>query len=161
MSTADTPIPKPDYWEAAVAHLMRRDRILKKIIPQHPDAWLTSRGTPFVTLARAIIGQQVSTKAADAVWDKFIEAAGKRPTPVAVLRVGIDGLRQAGLSQRKAEYVLDLAAHFGERRVHPERWRTWMTKPSFPSWSPSAASDAGRRRCFDFQSAATRYPATG
>lgn len=122
MSTADTPIPKPDYWEAAVAHLMRRDRILKKIIPQHPDAWLTSRGTPFVTLARAIIGQQVSTKAADAVWDKFIEAAGKRPTPVAVLRVGIDGLRQAGLSQRKAEYVLDLAAHFGERRVHPERW---------------------------------------
>lgn len=122
MSTADTPIPKPDYWEAAVAHLMRRDRILKKIIPQHPDAWLTSRGTPFVTLARAIIGQQVSTKAADAVWDKFIEAAGKRPTPVAVLRVGIDGLRQAGLSQRKAEYVLDMAAHFGERRVHPERW---------------------------------------
>lgn len=122
MSTADTPIPKPDYWEAAVAHLMRRDRILKKIIPQHPDAWLTSRGTPFVTLARAIIGQQVSTKAADAVWDKFIEAAGKRPTPVAVLRVGIDGLRQAGLSQRKAEYVLDAAAHFGERRVHPERW---------------------------------------
>ena len=75
-----------------------------------------------MTLARAIIGQQVSTKAADAVWDKFIEAAGKRPTPVAVLRVGIDGLRQAGLSQRKAEYVLDLAAHFGERRVHPERW---------------------------------------
>ena len=84
-----------------------------------------------MTLARAIIGQQVSTGAADAVWDKFIEAAGKRPTPVAVLRVGIDGLRQAGLSQRKAEYVLDLAAHFGERRVHPERWRTWMTKPSF------------------------------
>ena len=79
MSTADTPIPKPDYWEAAVAHLMRRDRILKKIIPQHPDAWLTSRGTPFVTLARAIIGQQVSTKAADAVWDKFIEAAGSAP----------------------------------------------------------------------------------
>ena len=35
MSIADTDIPKPDYWEAAVAHLMRRDRILKKIIPQH------------------------------------------------------------------------------------------------------------------------------
>ena len=148
MSTADTPIPKPDYWEAAVAHLMRRDRILKKIIPQHPDAWLTSRGTPFVTLARAIIGQQVSTKAADAVWDKFIEAAGKRPTPVAVLRVGIDGLRQAGLSQRKAEYVLDRPPISASAACIPSVGRTWMTKPSFPSWSPSAASDAGRRRCF-------------
>ncbi|MPT29057.1 MAG: DNA-3-methyladenine glycosylase 2 family protein, partial [Achromobacter sp.] len=82
----------------------------------------TSRGTPFVTLARAIIGQQVSTKAADAAWTKFIDAVGKRPTPVAVLRVGVDGLRKAGLSQRKAEYVLDLAVHFGERRVHPEKW---------------------------------------
>ena len=63
--------------------------------------------------------RQVSAKAADAVWDKFLEAAGKRPTPVAVLRVGLEGLRAAGLSQRKAEYVLDLAVHFGERRVHP------------------------------------------
>ena len=90
MSTADLDIPKPEYWEAAVAHLMRRDRILKKVIPQHPEVWLTSRGTPFVTLARAIIGQQISTKAADAVWTKFIDAVGKRPTPVAVLRVGVD-----------------------------------------------------------------------
>lgn len=122
MSTADLEIPKPEYWEAAVAHLMRRDRILKKIIPQHPEVWLTSRGTPFITLARAIIGQQISPKAADAVWTKFIDAVGKRPTPVAVLRVGVDGLRKAGLSQRKAEYVLDLAVHFGERRVHPEKW---------------------------------------
>jgi DNA-3-methyladenine glycosylase II len=80
---------------------MRRDRILKKIIPQHPEVWLTSRGTPFVTLARAIVGQQISSKAADAVWTKFIDAVGKRPTPVA---------------------VLDLAVHFGERRVHPEKW---------------------------------------
>ncbi|MDF3943311.1 DNA-3-methyladenine glycosylase 2 family protein, partial [Achromobacter denitrificans] len=78
MST-DLEIPKPEYWEAAVAHLMRRDRILKKIIPQHPEVWLTSRGTPFVTLARAIIGQQISPKAADAVWTKFIDAVGKRP----------------------------------------------------------------------------------
>ena len=61
MPKADTPIAKPDYWDEAVAHLMRRDRILKKIIPLHPEVWLTSRGTPFVTLARAIVGQQIST----------------------------------------------------------------------------------------------------
>jgi DNA-3-methyladenine glycosylase II len=122
MSTADIDVPKPAFWEDAVNHLMRRDRILKKIIPQHPEAWLRSRGTPFVTLARAIIGQQISPMAANAVWAKFIDAVGKRPSPAAVTRAGIVELRAAGLSQRKAEYVLDLALHFAERLVHPANW---------------------------------------
>lgn len=121
-SAADIDIPKPDYWEDAVSHLMRRDRILKKLIPQQPETWVTSRGTPFITLARAIIGQQISTKAAEALWARFIGAVGKRPAPAAVLRVGAAGLREAGLSQRKAEYVQDLAGHFSERKVHPEKW---------------------------------------
>jgi DNA-3-methyladenine glycosylase II len=122
MSSADTAIAKPHYWEDAVSHLVRRDRILKKLIPQHPEVWLTSRSTPFVTLARAIIGQQISTRAADALWQRFLEAAGARPSPASVLRTGVEGLRQAGLSKRKAEYVDDLATHFSERRVHPDRW---------------------------------------
>jgi len=121
-SAADIAIAKPDYWEDAVSHLMRRDRILKKIIPRHPETWLTSRGTPFVTLARAIVGQQISTKAAEALWARFTAAVGKRPAPAAVLRVGAAGLREAGLSRRKAEYVEDLAGHFAERKVHPEKW---------------------------------------
>ncbi|CAM4252892.1 DNA-3-methyladenine glycosylase [Bordetella tumbae] len=122
MSSADIAIAKPDYWEEAVAHLMRRDRILKKIIPQHSETWLTSRGSPFITLARAILGQQISSKAADTLWQRFLDTVGKRPTPGSVLNIGVQGLRQAGLPQRKCEYVQDLAAHFGERRVHPEKW---------------------------------------
>ncbi len=122
MSSTDLDAAKPDYWEEAVAHLMRRDRILKKIIPQHNHTWLMSRGSPFVTLARAIVGQQISIKAADALWTRLLEVAGKRPTPATVLRAGVAGLREAGLSQRKAEYVQDLADHFGQRKVHPERW---------------------------------------
>lgn len=122
MSSADIAIAKPDYWDEATAHLMRRDRILKKIIPQHRETWLSSRGTPFVTLARAIFGQQVSIKAADTLWQRFVDVAGKRPTPAGVLKVGVQGLREAGLPQRKCEYVQDLAMHFGERRVHPEKW---------------------------------------
>lgn len=121
-SSAEISVAKPDYWDDAVAHLVKRDRILKKLIPQHPEVWLTSRGTPFVTLARAIVGQQISTKAADAVWGKFTAVVGKRPSPAAVLKTGVDDLRAAGLSQRKAEYVQDLATHFSERRVHPEKW---------------------------------------
>ncbi|ARP94996.1 DNA-3-methyladenine glycosylase family protein [Bordetella genomosp. 13] len=122
MSSADTAIAKPAYWEEAVAHLMRRDRILKKLIPQHPEVWLTTRGTPFVTLARAIVGQQVSTAAAQSIWGRFTEVVGKRPTPAAVQRVDIEALRAAGLSKRKAEYVHDLAEHFAQRKVHPEKW---------------------------------------
>jgi DNA-3-methyladenine glycosylase II len=121
-SSAEISVAKPDYWDDAVAHLVKRDRILKKLIPQHPEVWLTSRGTPFVTLARAIVGQQISTKAADAVWNKFTAVVGKRPSPAAVLKTDLEGLRAAGLSQRKAEYVQDLATHFSERRVHPEKW---------------------------------------
>lgn len=122
MAATGIVVPKPEYWEEAVTHLMRRDRILKKIIPQHPEVWLTSRGTPFITLARAIIGQQISTKAANAVWERFLDTVGKRPTPVTVLKAGVPNLRAAGLSQRKAEYVQDLAASFGEHKVHPEKW---------------------------------------
>jgi DNA-3-methyladenine glycosylase II len=122
MSTADTPVPKPEYWEDAVAHLMRRDRILKKLIPLHPEVWLTSRGTPFITLARAIVGHQISTRAADTMWQRLLETTGSRPSPASVQRVGVPGMRQAGLTQRKAEYLQDLAVHFSERKVHPDRW---------------------------------------
>ncbi|ANN78966.1 DNA-3-methyladenine glycosylase family protein [Bordetella flabilis] len=122
MSSADITVAKPAYWEDAVAHLVRRDRILKKLIPKHPEVWLKSRGTPFVTLARSIVGQQITTRAAESIWQRFTQAAGSRPSPASVLRIGEPGLREAGLSKRKAEYVLDLAVHFSERKVHPERW---------------------------------------
>ncbi|OVZ55881.1 DNA-3-methyladenine glycosylase [Pigmentiphaga sp. NML080357] len=114
---------KPAYWDAAVAHLVKRDRILKKLIPQHPEVHLLTRDEPFVTLARAIIGQQISTRAAaDALWERCLGACGRRVTPGAVGRLGLAGLRAAGLSQRKSEYLVDLAAHFQERRVHPAQW---------------------------------------
>jgi DNA-3-methyladenine glycosylase II len=122
MSSADTPVAKPHYWEDAVAHLMRRDRILKKLIPRHPEVWLTSRNTPFITLARAIVGHQISASAGDTMWQRLLEAAGARPSPASVQRVGVPALRQAGLTQRKAEYLQDLAVHFSERKVHPDRW---------------------------------------
>jgi len=123
MPNAQTARAKPTYWDDAVAHLMRRDRILKKLIPQYPDVWLTARSTPFVTLARAIIGQQISTKAADAIWQRVVECCGaKNPTAAATLDAGHERLRAAGLSQRKTEYLLDLARHFHERLVHPARW---------------------------------------
>jgi len=122
MPRPDIAMAKPDYWDAAVTQLVRRDRILKKIIPQYPETWLISRGTPFVTLARAIVGQQISIKAADAIWQRFAEQCGKRPSPATVVDTSVEALRAVGLSQRKVEYLHDLALHFHERRVHPSRW---------------------------------------
>ena len=122
MTLATIDPTKPEYWDDAISQLMRRDRIMRKLIPQHPEVFLTSRGNPFVTLARSIVGQQISVKAAEADWQRFLLACGKRPTPQSVQRAGVSGLRQAGLSQRKAEYVIDLSQHFIDKLVHPTRW---------------------------------------
>jgi len=122
MSSFDAVGVKPAYWDEAVAHLMRRDRILKKIIPQYKEITPTSPSPPFVTLVRAILGQQLSKKAADTLWTRFFEAAGKRPKPADIVSLGVQGLKDAGLPQRKAEYVQDLALHFDEGRVHPDQW---------------------------------------
>ncbi len=115
---------KPDYWDAAVAHLMRRDRIMKKLIPKFPNISLVSRGNPFMTLARSIVGQQISVKAAESVWQRLLRECGKRPTPASVQKAGVERLRAAGLSGRKAEYILDLSTHFSEQLVHPKKWAT-------------------------------------
>lgn len=122
MNSSESLATKPDYWESALAHLMKRDRIMKKLIPKHPDIWLTTRGNPFITLARSIVGQQISVKAAESVWQRFLLECGKRPTPGSVQKAGLKQLRAAGLSARKAEYILDLSTHFSEKRVHPQKW---------------------------------------
>jgi hypothetical protein len=86
---------RPDYWDEAIAHLMKRDRILKKIIPRYPDIWLKTRGNPFITLARSICGQQISVKAAESVWQRLLLECGKRPTPASVQKAGLERLRAA------------------------------------------------------------------
>jgi DNA-3-methyladenine glycosylase II len=113
---------KPEYWDEALAQLVKRDRILKKIIPNHPDIWLTTRGNPFITLARSICGQQISVKAAESVWQRVLLQCGKRPSPASVQKAGLERLREAGLSGRKAEYILDLSKHFSDKLVQPTKW---------------------------------------
>ncbi|MCU0928575.1 MAG: DNA-3-methyladenine glycosylase [Burkholderiaceae bacterium] len=97
---------------------------MRKLIPRFGEARLQSRGDAFTTLARSIVGQQISVKAAQSVWERLATQAGKRGVlePRAVLALDADMLRSAGLSARKAEYVRDLAAHFVEGRVHANAW---------------------------------------
>ena len=116
-------IVTPDYWAEACAHLSRKDRVMKKIIPQFGDAVLESRGDAFVTLARSIVGQQISVKAAQSVWDKFAKLS-RKITPSSVLKLKVDDMRAAGLSARKVEYLVDLALHFDSGAVHVNDWQS-------------------------------------
>ncbi|MFJ9449532.1 MULTISPECIES: DNA-3-methyladenine glycosylase family protein [unclassified Herbaspirillum] len=118
---ADPSISVPAYWEQAKAELMKRDRIMRKLIPQFGDLQLTGRGDAFTTLARSIIGQQISTKSAQVVWQRFLEACPKC-MPAQVIKTGPENLVACGLSKRKAEYILDLANHFKAKTVHPDKW---------------------------------------
>ena len=118
-----TPTTLPDYWEQACHHLVQKDRVMKRLIPQFGQACLQSRGDAFVTLARSIVGQQISVKAAQSVWDKFVRLP-RQMTPRNVLKLKVDDMRAAGLSARKVEYLVDLALHFDSGAVHVKAWET-------------------------------------
>jgi len=121
MASAQPVVSVPPYWEQAKADLMKRDRVMKKLIPQFGDMQLLGRTNPFTTLARSIIGQQISVKAAETVWQRFLLVCPKC-TPLDVLKVGKDSLGACGLPKRKTEYILDLAEHFRNNRVHVGEW---------------------------------------
>ena len=113
----------PDYWDDACRHLSKRDRVMRKLIPQFGEGRLQSRGDAFTTLARSIVGQQISVKAAQTVWDRFAKLP-KRMTPGNVLKLKVDDMRAAGLSARKIEYLVDLALHFDSGAVHVKAWES-------------------------------------
>ena len=115
----------PEYWDEACKHLVKRDRVMRKLIPQFGEARLQSRGDAFTTLARSIVGQQISVKAAQSVWDRFaalLPGPSTRISPAQVLDLPLEALRAAGLSARKVEYLRDLASHFASGAVHVRQW---------------------------------------
>ena len=120
--SAPVKIITPDYWEEACKHLAKKDRVMKRLIPQFGDVRLESRGDAFTTLARSIVGQQISVKAAQSVWDKF-ELLPRRMSPANVLKLKVDDMRACGLSARKVEYLVDLAIHFDTQAVHVDAWK--------------------------------------
>ncbi len=116
----------PDYWDEACKHLARRDRVMRKLIPRFAEGRLQSRGDAFTTLARSVVGQQISVKAAQTVWDRvvaLVDVDGPSLRPASVLAIDAPRLRAAGLSARKVEYLADLARHFEAGTVHVRQWQ--------------------------------------
>jgi DNA-3-methyladenine glycosylase II len=113
----------PDYWEQACNELMKHDRILKKMIPKQGPQFLMIRGDAFTTLARSIVGQQISVAAAQTVWKKLLLALDHKVNPKNILTLPVEELRAAGLSGRKTEYIRDLADHFIMGRLLAKQWQ--------------------------------------
>jgi len=122
---------KPTYWDDATRALSRADPVLRRLIDGVPGIHLTRRGDPFTTLSRAIVGQQISVKAAQTIWERFTAAtgagrdAGELSVRLDAARVGrtrLSTLRRCGLSARKAEYLRDLARHFTSGALDPREW---------------------------------------
>ncbi|SAK80602.1 HhH-GPD family protein [Caballeronia fortuita] len=114
-------VVRPDYWDRACADLMKRDRILKKLIPKFGEIHLVNLGDPFSTLARSVAGQQISVKAAQAIWER-VKSACPEVHPAHFIKLGHEKLQACGLSRRKAEYILDLAQHFESGALHVDAW---------------------------------------
>lgn len=111
----------PHYWQQAGAELAARDPVMAKLVVAHSGLSLQSRGDAFATLARSIVGQQISVKAADSVWARTL-ARVESITPQAFLATAADELAACGLSRRKVEYLQDLSRHFTQGNMHTLAW---------------------------------------
>ena len=126
----------PDYWHKAKKILSRRDPILKKIIKKYKKGFLTSKNNPFFSLCRTIVGQQISTKAADSIWAKFEKKCKKRIVPRTVLKLSSQTLKSVGLSRQKVSYLKNISKSFINRsfdiseikKMNDENAITYITK---------------------------------
>ena len=112
---------QPDYWTIATRELAQRDGGMARLILSYPNSVMSSRGQPFYTLVRSVVGQQISVKAADSIWARFVLLVPK-VTPKNVLAQSIEHLRSVGLSARKAEYIHAVAEFFVQKRVGQAYW---------------------------------------
>ncbi|MDN5842843.1 MAG: DNA-3-methyladenine glycosylase 2 family protein [Alcaligenaceae bacterium] len=123
-SSSTTSSIQPSYWDEACEHLMKRDRILRKLIPAHANQSIRRAPAPFVTLARIIIYQQISLAQGRILWARLVESCGGAPTAQCLLAYDEAALRELGLSKRKAQYILELARHCVDSGIGASRWST-------------------------------------
>jgi len=102
----------PVYWHKAKRILSKKDPVLKGIIKKYNKGFLTTRNNPFFSLCRTIVGQQISTRAADSIWSKFEKKCKKRIIPKTILKLSFRTLRNAGLSRQKVSYLKNIAKNF-------------------------------------------------
>lgn len=113
---------KPEFWELAKEFLSKEDAVLAKIINQYHGEILVSKGDAFVTLARSIAGQQISVKAADAIWNR-LEVLAKDVTAENILSINDEEFRSAGFSAQKINYMRNISHYFIEKKSFIDTWQ--------------------------------------
>jgi len=111
----------PAYWHKAKRVLSRRDPVLRKIIKKYKKGFLTTRNNPFFSLCRTVVGQQISTKAADSIWHKFEKKCKHNVNPKTVLKISSNKLRNAGLSRQKIIYLKNIAKAFKNKSFETKK----------------------------------------
>jgi DNA-3-methyladenine glycosylase II len=114
-------VTAPAYWNEAAAALAERDPVLRAVIARLPGLSLAPRVDPFMALARSIVGQQISVKAAQAIWNRLAARLGE-VSPASLNRVRRPALRACGLSTQKTDYLKDLARKFVDGELDASRW---------------------------------------
>ena len=102
----------PFYWNKTKRALSKKDPVLRKIIKKYNKGFLTTRNNPFFSLCRTIVGQQISTKAADSIWFKFEKKCKRRINPSTILKISSQNLRKVGLSRQKISYLKNISKAF-------------------------------------------------
>ena len=102
----------PVYWQKAKRILSKKDSVLRKIIKKYNKGFLTTKNNPFFSLCRTIVGQQISTKAADSIWAKFEKKCKRNIKPKTILKISSSNLKSAGLSRQKISYLKNIAKAF-------------------------------------------------
>jgi DNA-3-methyladenine glycosylase II len=109
-------------WSDALDHLRGADPELAPLIDRHGAPTITPTSNAIQSLARAIVGQQLSGKAAATIWGRFLAMyRGRMPSAQALLATPDDKLRAVGLSGAKSAAVKDLARHVVEKRLVPAK----------------------------------------
>ena len=105
----------PVYWQKGKKILSKKDLVLRKIITKYKKGFLTTKNNPFFSLCRTIVGQQISTKAADSIWAKFEKKCKKKIKPKTILKISSRSLKSAGLSRQKISYLKNIAKAFANK----------------------------------------------
>jgi len=108
-------------WLLAINNLKKKDKILKKIISQYKSEKITSKKNAFYTLAKSITGQQISVKAANAIWSK-LEKKIKKINPNNLLKIKRNEIKKCGFSKQKINYILNLANFFIKNKQIEKKW---------------------------------------
>ena len=95
-------------WDNAVTDLSKNDRIIAKIIANYPEEKMEMKNDTLHTLVRSVVGQQISVRAADAIWNRLDEACNNSITEDNLLQLSIEEMRKTGLSNTKSNYIINI-----------------------------------------------------